>query len=174
MAAGYAAGMSSYDLERESLMATQKHNLIRLVDPNLESGGIDRGERLLAFFKHEFGESTFSELQLPLALVAVDLNSHKEIVLNEGSVALALRATTSLPGIFIPLEMNGWRLVDGGSLNDLPVDVVSKMRAEVIIAVDIALSSKAGFGHQLAKNRCQCYMDRIKFNHGLKIWIADS
>jgi len=49
--------------------------------------------------------------------------------------------------------MNGWRLVDGGSLNNLPVDVVSKMGAEVIIAVDIALSSKAGFGHQLAKNR---------------------
>ena len=101
MAAGYAAGMSSYDLERESLMATQKHNLICLVDPSLESGGINRGERLLAFFKHEFGENTFSELQLPLALVAVDLNSHKEIVLNEGSVALALRATTSLPGIFM-------------------------------------------------------------------------
>ena len=147
IAAGYAAGMSPLDLEREALAATRKRHLLRLADPSLENGGVNRGQRLLAFFKQELGERTFSELRLPLALVAVDLNSHQEVVLQNGPVALALRATTSLPGLFMPVEMNGWRLVDGGILNNLPVDVVRRMGAEMVIAVDIGSPPKAGIGY---------------------------
>jgi NTE family protein len=147
IAAGYAAGMSSYDLEREALAATQKRHMLRLADPGLPNGGLIRGRQLLAFFKQEFGEKTFSDLCLPLALVAVDLNSHQEIILRDGPVALALRATTSLPGLFAPVEMNGWRLVDGGVLNNLPVDVVKRTGAEIVIAVDISQTRGEGIGH---------------------------
>lgn len=153
MAAGYAAGMSSYDLARESLAATQKRHMVRLVDPGLPNGGLIRGERVLAFFKQEFGEKSFSELHLPLAVVAVDLNSHQEVVLREGPVALALRATTSLPGLFMPVQMNGWRLVDGGVLNNLPVDVVIGMGAEVVIAVDVGLTNTGGIGQWIGNHR---------------------
>lgn len=153
IAAGYAAGMSSADLERESLAITQKRHMVRLADPGLPNGGLIRGERVLAFFKKEFGDKTFAELNLPLAVVAVDLNSHQEIVLREGPVALALRATTSLPGLFKPVEINGMRLVDGGVLNNLPVDVVSQMGAEVIIAVDISLSQRVGIGQWIGNHR---------------------
>lgn len=153
IAAGYAAGMSSADLERESLAITQKRHMVRLADPGLPNGGLIRGERVLAFFKKEFGDKTFAELNLPLAVVAVDLNSHQEIVLREGPVALALRATTSLPGLFKPVEINGMRLVDGGVLNNLPVDVVSQMGAEVIIAVDISLSQEDGIGQWIGNHR---------------------
>jgi len=140
IAAGYAAGMSSYDLERESLAITRKRQMLRLADPGLPNGGLIRGQRVFDFFRREFGEKTFSELLVPLAVVAVDLNTHQEVVLREGQLAPALRATTSLPGIFTPVEMNGMRLVDGGVLNNLPIDVVSKMGAELIIAVNIGLS----------------------------------
>jgi NTE family protein len=68
-------------------------------------------------------------------------------------VALALRATTSLPGLFKPVEMNGMRLVDGGVLNNLPVDVVSQMGAEVIIAVDIGLPEGGGLGQWIGDHR---------------------
>ena len=137
MAAGYASGMSSYDLERETLAATRNNNMVRMVDPGLLQGGLIRGKKTLAFFKQIFGEKTFAELPKKLAVVAVDLKSHQEVILQEGSVALALRATTSIPGIFEPFEINGQRLVDGGLLNNLPVDVVRNMGAEVVIAVDI-------------------------------------
>ena len=153
IAAGYAAGMSSADLERESLAITRKRHLLRLADPGLPNGGFIRGERLLAYFKKEFGDKTFAELNLPLAVVAVDLNSHQEIVLREGSLALALRATTSLPGIFTPVEMNGMRLVDGGILNNLPVDVANKMGAELIIAIDIGSSQEDGIGQWIGNHR---------------------
>jgi NTE family protein len=153
IAAGYAAGMSSYDLERESLIATQKRHMLRLVDPGMPKGGLIRGERVLAFFKKEFGEKTFSDLDLPLSLLAVDLKSHKEIVLQEGLVALGLRATTSLPGIFMPVEINGQQLVDGGILNNLPVDIARKMGAEVVIAVDIGLANNEGIGQWVGNHR---------------------
>lgn len=153
IAAGYAAGMSSYDLEREALAATRKRHMLRLADPGLPNGGLIRGERVLAFFKKEFGEKTFAELNLPLVVVAVDLNSHQEVVVREGPVALALRATTSLPGLFKPLEINGMRLVDGGVLNNLPVDVVCQMGAEAIIAVDIGLSQDDGIGQWIGNHR---------------------
>ena len=151
IAAGYAAGMSSFDLELESLAITQ--NMVRLFDPGLPNGGLIRGERVLAFFKKEFGDKTFSELNLPLAVVAVDLNSHQEVVLREGPVAMALRATTSIPGIFKPVEIDGMRLVDGGVLNNLPIDVVSQMGADVIIAVDIGSSQEDGIGQWIGNHR---------------------
>ncbi|NMC78850.1 MAG: patatin-like phospholipase family protein [Chloroflexi bacterium] len=153
IAAGYAAGMSADDLEQEALAITRSRGMLRLVDPGLPNGGLIRGQRLLAFFKHEFGERTFSDLRLPLALVAVDLNSQQEVVLRDGMVAAALRATTALPGLFMPVEMNGWRLVDGGVLNNLPVDIVAGMGAERIIAVDIGLSGKDGMAHWIRHHR---------------------
>ncbi|HOZ37636.1 MAG TPA: patatin-like phospholipase family protein [Anaerolineaceae bacterium] len=153
IAAGFAAGMSSIDLERETLAITQKRHFIRLADPGLPDGGLIHGNSILAYFRQEFGDKTFSELNLPVAVVAVDLNSHQEVVLREGSVALGLRATTSLPGLIKPLEMDGMRLVDGGVLNNLPVDVVSQMGAEVIIAVNTGLSLEDSTGKWLGSNR---------------------
>jgi NTE family protein len=74
-------------------------------------------------------------------------------VLDEGPLALALRATTSVPGVFMPVEMNGQRLVDGGVLNNLPVDVVRKMGAKVVIAVDIGLARMGGVGYWIGNRR---------------------
>ncbi len=153
IAASYAAGMNTYDMEREAQDVTQKRNLLRMVDPGLPQGGFLRGKRVSAYFKHLFGEKTFSELHLPLAVVAVDLITHHEVILDTGSVAMALRATTSLPGLFMPLEMNGMRLTDGGVLNNLPVNVVRKMGAERVIAVDIALNDQHGIGRWVGNHR---------------------
>jgi NTE family protein len=153
IAAGYAAGMSSYDMEQEARIVTQKRKLVRMVDPGLPRGGLLHGQRVCAFFKHLFGEKTFTELELPLAVVAVDLITHQEVVLDSGSVAMALRATTSLPGLFIPLEMNGMRLTDGGVLNNLPVDVARKMGAERVIAVDIGMRDQQGIGRWMGNRR---------------------
>jgi NTE family protein len=153
IAAGFAAGMSSCDLEQEALRATRKNPLLHLADPGIPNGGLFHGERMLAYFRQQFGDITFAELRLPLSVVAVDLNTSQEVVLSDGPVALALRATTSLPGLFMPLEMNKRRLVDGGLLNNLPVDVVSQMGAEVIIAVDIGSIRSGGIGHWMGNHR---------------------
>ena len=153
IAAGYAAGMTPDALEQEALAVTRTRRLLRLMDPALPNGGLMRGQRLLAYFEQLFGQQKFADLRLPLALVAVDLNTRQEIVLRDGSVAPALRATTAVPGVFMPVETNGCRLVDGGVLNNLPVDVIREMNAEVVIAVDIGPTREAGIGLWIGNRR---------------------
>lgn len=79
----------------------------------------------------------FSLLPIPFRAVAADIATGEEVVMSEGSLAEALRASMSLPGVVPPVERDGRLLVDGGIANNLPIDVVRKMCADVIIAVDI-------------------------------------
>jgi NTE family protein len=81
--------------------------------------------------------ATFDELPTPFRAVAVDLVTAQQIVLARGSLASALRATMSLPGVFPPVERDGQVLVDGGALNNVPADVVRGMGADVVIAVNV-------------------------------------
>ena len=79
----------------------------------------------------------FDELPAPFRTVAVDLKTAERVVLDRGSLAQAMRATMSLPGVFPPVEMDGRVLVDGGALDSIPADVVREMGAGVVIAVDV-------------------------------------
>jgi NTE family protein len=85
----------------------------------------------------------FDELPTPFRAIAVDLLTAERVVLDRGSLALAMRATMSLPGIFPPVESDGRVLVDGGALDNVPADVVREMGAGVVIAVDVG-SAPAG------------------------------
>jgi NTE family protein len=81
---------------------------------------------------------TFDDLPTPFRCVAVDLVTAKPIVLDRGSLADAMRATMSLPGIFPPMEIDDRVLVDGGAMNNVPADVVRAMGADVVIAVNVS------------------------------------
>lgn len=137
IAAAYAAGLKPDEIEQIAADTSRTRNLLRLADLSLPQQGIFRGERLLTFFEQHLQGRTFAELQIPLTLVAVDLNTGQEVGLREGSVAQALRATVSVPGLLAPVEQDGMRLVDGGLLNNLPVDAVRQMGADVVLGVDV-------------------------------------
>ena len=79
----------------------------------------------------------FDDLPIPFRAVATDLNSGQAVVIGEGSLASAMRASMSIPGAFRPAEHGGRLLVDGGLANQLPVDVVRAMGADVVIAVEV-------------------------------------
>lgn len=81
---------------------------------------------------------SFDKLPIPYRCVAVDLKKVEEIVLDSGSLAHAVHASMAIPGVFKSVEWNGRQLVDGGVLNNLPVDVVKAMGADIIIAVDLS------------------------------------
>ena len=80
---------------------------------------------------------SFNDLPIPFACVATDLVSGKQHVFRDGSLSQALRATMSLPGIFTPVRTGDSVLVDGGLLDNLPVDVAKDMGADVVIAVHL-------------------------------------
>lgn len=79
--------------------------------------------------------ASFDDLPTPFRCVATDLKQGREVVFSRGPLTMALRASMSLPALFAPVEMDGMMLVDGGLLNNLPVDVVKSMGADIVIAV---------------------------------------
>jgi len=79
----------------------------------------------------------FDDFFIPFRCVAADLISGKEVILKQGSLSKAMRATMSIPTIFSPVEWGDSLLVDGGVLNNLPVDIIREMGAEFVIAVDV-------------------------------------
>lgn len=103
------------------------------------SGGLIKGEKLLAFAARTFLDSRFAELQRPFACVATDLANGREIWLREGEVGDAVRASIALPGLFSPHVIDDRFLVDGGLVNPVPVSLCRALGADLVIAVDLGM-----------------------------------
>lgn len=101
--------------------------------------GLNPGEALSLFLSRSTlgyaDVSDFDQLPTPFRCVATDLVSGNSIVLSKGSLPIAMRATMSLPGIFTPVKLDDMVLVDGGVLQNIPVDAVRSMGADLVIAV---------------------------------------
>jgi NTE family protein len=97
-----------------------------------------QGEKLEKFVQTKVKAKTIEKMKIPFYAVATDLNAGNTWVFEKGSVAKAVRASCSIPGIFQPLEMGGKMYVDGGVTNNLPVDVARAKGADIIIAVNIS------------------------------------
>ncbi len=131
----YASGMSARELETESRRMTRTRQLVSLADASLARRGLFKGERIVEYLRERLGARTFSDLRIPAAVVAVDLNDRCQVILDRGSVAEAVRATIAVPGVFVPVLSGSQVLVDGGVLNNVPADVVRAKGAERVIAV---------------------------------------
>ena len=140
IAAFYAAGHSAAEIEAETLQLGKLSQLLNLVDLGLPRRAFLSGDKLYAFIREKLGPRlTFANLRRLLALTAVDLISGKEIILRDGQVAEAVRATIALPGMLEPVERGGQLLVDGGVLNNVPADLARALGAGVVIAVNVSL-----------------------------------
>lgn len=84
---------------------------------------------------------SFNDLPIPFACVATDLATGKAHVFHDGSLEVALRSTMSLPGIFTPVHSNGHIYVDGGLLNNIPIDVARQMGADVVLGVHLEVAA---------------------------------
>lgn len=104
--------------------------------------GAINGQHLDQIFQLLFlpvvGINDFDRLPIPFRAVATDLVSGEAVVLSSGSLSDSVRASMSVPGVFTPVRLEGDLLVDGGMSNNLPVDVVREMGADIVIAVDIS------------------------------------
>ncbi len=94
-----------------------------------------RVKDLIRVFTHG---KNIEDLTIPIAVVATDLMSGEKVVFKKGPIADAVRASISIPGIFVPEKINGRLLVDGGVVDRIPVSVVKEMGAEFVIAVDVS------------------------------------
>lgn len=140
LAAMYAMGMSVADIEAEALRISNFSQLVRLLDPTPARRGFLDGGRVRRYLTGLIGEKRqFEDLAIPLALCSVDINSAQEIVFTKGPLLPAVLSTIAMPGLFPPIVMEERCMVDGGVLNNLPVEPLHKMGAEKILAIDAHL-----------------------------------
>jgi NTE family protein len=108
-----------------------------LITPTVPVMGLLKAEGLEKIVKKLTGGKNIEDLDIPFRAVATDLAAGKEVVISSGSVARAVRASCSIPGIFTPLEEEGRLLADGGLVNNVPADTARAMNADYVIAVDV-------------------------------------
>ncbi len=123
---------------KEDMLSFTRKELLSVFDLTIPRSGLLKGNDFTDFIKRYIPEDRkIEELHIPLAIVATDINTGKGIVFRKGNVLEALRASISIPGVFIPVAYNNTFLIDGGVANPLPVDVVKKLGAGFTIAVNL-------------------------------------
>lgn len=141
--AAYAAGLAPSEIQKAACAL----RFFDLVDITNKPGGVLDTRKMRKLLSRYIGEQDFSELKIPFSCVAVDMIQQELVEFSSGNVVDAVVASSSIPSVFKPTEMDGMRLVDGGVLKRVPVDEVKRMGADVVIAVDV-------LGQRSCKQRC--------------------
>jgi len=129
----YAAGIELRMIEK----AAKELSMFKVVLPTLSMKGLNDSEiihRTLSSYLHG---KTFSQLNKPFAVIAMELRTGTECVLTSGDVSKAVQASCSFPVLYTPTEINGEYYIDGGFVDNVPVRPLKEMGAEYIIAVDV-------------------------------------
>jgi len=130
----YAAGYTGSDLERVALSMDDTI----VADWSLPDRGFIKGQALQDFVNRAVQNRPLEKLNKPLAVVVADLKTGERRVLQSGDAGIAVRASSSVPGVFQPVAMDGHEYVDGGLVSPVPVGVARAMGAGLVIAVDIS------------------------------------
>lgn len=131
----YALG--KLDAFKEWLYTLDKRRVLNLLDFTLSKQGLVKGDKVFDRMKQFMADTRIEELRIPFAAVAVDLLNKKEVVFRSGSLYNALRASVSIPTIMTPVKEGGRLLVDGGVMNNIPIDMVERAEGDLVIAVDV-------------------------------------
>ncbi|WP_335870499.1 patatin-like phospholipase family protein [Bacillus sp. 2205SS5-2] len=134
----YATGHQMEDLYKLSTAFKRKYFL----DFTVPKMGFISGKRIKEFIHLFTHQKNLEDLSIPVSVVATDLTHGKKVIFTEGSIAEAVRASISIPGIFVPEKKDGRILVDGGVIDRVPVSVVKEMGADIVIAVDVSHVNK--------------------------------
>ena len=104
---------------------------------SLSRYGLLSNENLGKIIVEHIGDKNIEDAGIPLAMIATDVTSGEKVILDKGSVADAVMASTCIPGIFNPIEINGKMLVDGGIVENVPINTTKEMGADFVIGVDL-------------------------------------
>ena len=112
-----------------------KHEIFKLIDFSFSNQGLIKGDRVLKTMKKFIPEANIEDLKIKYTATACDLAHNKEIVFREGSLYNAIRASVSIPTVFTPLIIDDSVLVDGGIVNNIPVNNAIRTKNDILIAV---------------------------------------
>lgn len=130
----YCSGLDLEKLYKIAKAFKRKYYL----DFTVPKMGFIAGKRVKELIKLFTHGKNIEDLEIPLSVVATDLIKGERVIFTNGPIADAVRASISIPGIFVPEKKDGRLLVDGGVIDRIPVQVVKEMGADFIIAVDVS------------------------------------
>ncbi len=133
--AAYAKG--ELDALEEWVRQLRWQEIVDLMDISFLGGGFLKGDKLIQFIMEKTRDIKIEDLPVPYGAVTTDLDTGREIWLQNGSLLEAVRASIALPGLFTPVEREGRWHVDGGLVNPVPVSLCRAMGAEIVIAVNL-------------------------------------
>ncbi len=159
IAAMYASGLSATDIKarirelvvrkgtglREAFLERKILKWMEMIDPRFSTSGVVKSEAVMAALCEERSCSEFEELRIPLAVVATDFWEGAEVVFDSGPLQPAVHGSMALPGLFAPVAHDGRVLIDGGTVNPVPYDLLFDS-CDIVVAVDINTGSAAEYG----------------------------
>ncbi len=154
--ARYALWKNARKLERAAYYAYEKSrkpklNLRKIISGDMSETAVKLGcwyantfkailpsRIFFKIFEKGFKDATFDDTKIEFHAIATDIRTGETVVLSKGKIIKAIEASMAIPGIFNPVEIDGRILVDGGTTNNLPVDIAKKLGADRVIAVDLS------------------------------------
>jgi len=130
----YAYGFNAFELQKLSFALEQND----IIDMTIPDKGFLKGEKIEGYINYILRETLMEKLRIPFYAVATDLQNGREVVFGSGNTGTAVRASCSIPGIFIPPVISGRMYVDGGVVSPVAVDAARKLGADIVIAVDLS------------------------------------
>lgn len=152
----YASGLSAAEIkDKIARLAITRSDTVRgvfaenkiskwlgMIDSDFRRSGLIKAESIMASLCDERSCETFEELPIPFAVVATDFWEARSVVLDSGPLKPAVRASMALPGLFTPVTLDGRVLIDGGTVNPVPFDILADS-CDIVIAIDINSGSSA-------------------------------
>jgi len=130
----YAYGFNAFELQKLSF-AMERDDIIDLTIPD---NGFIKGEKLEGYINYILRNTPIEKLRIPFYAVTTDIQRGREVVFGSGNTGTAVRASCSIPGIFIPVNISGRMYVDGGVVSPVAVEAARRLGADVVIAVNIS------------------------------------
>lgn len=136
VAALYASGKTSAQLQQTALNMEE----VAITDWMLPifGRGMFRGDALARYVNDLVGGKLIENMPMPLGIVATDLGSGQAVLFQRGDTGTAVRASSAVPAVFVPVKINGREYVDGGLVSPVPVRYARQMGADIVVAVDIS------------------------------------
>lgn len=159
----YAAGkMKEY---KEWIYTLDRQKVLNLIDFTLSTQGLIKGDKVFARMKKFIPDTNIEDLNIDFAAVAADIIHHKEVVFRTGSMYDAIRASIAIPSVFTPVKTNGTVLVDGGVMNNIPINHVKRVDRDILVVVyvnaDIPVEKPVVTAQEEKRNR-KVYLEKIK------------
>lgn len=122
---------------KELLLQTTRMDILKFLDLTIGHGGLVKGEKIVQLMAGFIGDALIEDLPIPYRAVAVDIHRHQEVVFDSGPLMTAIRASISIPTVFMPVSFDHSFLIDGGVLNPLPLNVVQRKEGDLLVSVNV-------------------------------------